>query len=286
MEKSATGDGTRVMSYHEFDELLGMMVQEGETYKTTLPQDWLQGRTAFGGLSAALCFEAAQRAGEELPPLRSAHFAFIGPAAGELTMTPTLLRRGKSAAYYGVDQIGEKGMATRALLCFGAERPSAIDHIDLPAPNVPPAEECGSLWPPMTPEEEAEAAKRPKHFGQHFEQLYAGGSRPRTEDKDPMIQVWVRHKDEETASSMVRLIALADAMPAASFLLFPERAPFSTMTWSIDVLTDDLTCKSGWWLAQSRAEATSQGYSAQAMTMWNDEGRPVLAMRQTVAIFI
>ncbi|MGB0922233.1 MAG: thioesterase family protein [Alphaproteobacteria bacterium] len=274
------------MSYHEFDELLGMMTQEGETHKVTLPEDWLQGRTAFGGLSAALCYEAAVRAGDDLPPLRSAQFAFIGPAAGELTMTPTLLRRGKSAAYFGVDQIGEKGMATRAMLCFGAERPSAVDHTDIPAPQVPKAEECRSLWPPMTPEEEAEAAKRPKSFGQHFEQLYAGGTRPFGDGKDPMIQLWIRHKDDVTASSMVRLVALADAMPAASFLLFPERAPFSTMTWAIDVLTDDITCKSGWWLAESRAEATTHGYSAQKMTMWNDEGKPVLAMRQTVAIFI
>ena len=76
-----------------------------------LPDDWLQGRTAFGGLSAALCWEAAQRVGDALPPLRSAQFAFVGPAGGRLRIEPTLLRRGKSAAFYSVDLHGDDVLA-------------------------------------------------------------------------------------------------------------------------------------------------------------------------------
>lgn len=284
MERQATCDGECVMAFHTFADLLTTISQEQENYKVTLPDDWLQGRTAYGGLSAALCYETALRAGDDLPPLRSAQFSFIGPAAGELTMTPSLLRRGKSAAYYGVDQMGEKGHATRALLCFGATRASAIDHTDHPAPDVPKAEASEPLWPPQ-PLEDA-AANQSKSFTQHFEQRYAGGSHPRSNDKDPHLQVWLRHADDVHESSMARLIALADALPAASVILFPDRAPFSTMTWSIDVLTDAPKSASGWWLVESRAEATTQGYSAQAMTLWNDEGKPILVMRQTVAIFI
>lgn len=273
------------MSFIEFNDLLASVEGEGETYSVTLPQDWLQGRTAYGGLSAALCYEAAKRAGEDLPPLRSAQFSFVGPAAGRLTMTPTLLRRGKSAAYYGVDQVGEAGFATRAMLCFGAERQSAIDHADLPAPDVPPVDQCGPLWQP-TPEEIAAAANMPKSFTQHFEQRYAGGSRPRSDDKDPVMQLWLKHNDDMRGPTPARLIALADALPAASIILFPDRAPFSTMTWAIDMLTDKPQSASGWWLVESRAQVTRQGYSAQAMTMWNDAGEPIMAMRQSVAIFI
>ena len=98
--------------------------------------------------------------------------------------------------------------------------------------------------------------------------------------------LWLKHRDHVATSSMAGQIALADALPTAAITLFPDRAPFSTMTWAIDVLTDSPDSKSGWWLIESRADATTQGYASQTMTMWNDEGAPVLAMRQTVAIFI
>ena len=97
----------------------------------------MQGRTAYGGLSAALCYEVASRVAEDLPPLRSAQFAFIGPAICELRLTPTLLRRGKSAAFYGVDMVCDAGVAARALLYFGAERPSEQNFLDIPTSDVP-----------------------------------------------------------------------------------------------------------------------------------------------------
>jgi hypothetical protein len=52
-----------------------------------------QGRTTYGGCSAALCLEAAKRllrdqrhssGAAELPPLRSAQVAFVGPAGGDV----------------------------------------------------------------------------------------------------------------------------------------------------------------------------------------------------------
>ena len=51
-----------------------------------IPQTWHQGRTAYGGFSAALALEAARLIGGEqlgegkLPPLRSALVSFAGGA--------------------------------------------------------------------------------------------------------------------------------------------------------------------------------------------------------------
>jgi len=44
----------------DFASLLSAMERDARSYYVTLPDDWLQGRTAFGGLSAALCWEAIQ----------------------------------------------------------------------------------------------------------------------------------------------------------------------------------------------------------------------------------
>jgi hypothetical protein len=57
------------------------------------------------------------------------------------------------------------------------------------------------------------------------------------------------------------------------------------MTWSIDMLTDEITTDDGWWLIRNVAEQIAGGYSSQAMTLWNRNGRPIMASRQNIAVF-
>ena len=265
------------MSGTSFVALLdGLSESDGE-FKVTLPEDWLQGRTAYGGLSAALCYEAAVRSTPDLPPLRSAQFAFIGPAIGELTVVPALLRRGKSAAFYGVDLWGEAGVAARALLCFGAERESEQTFMDVDVPEVPAWEESRDFF----------NRRGTPGFTQHFRGRMARGANPCTPDADPDMWVWLSHEDPESLpDTLTPVLALADALPPAIMIPFSAPAPVSTMTWAIDVLTDSPKSETGRWLLRSVAESAGHGYSAQAMTLWNDKREPIMAMRQTVAIFI
>jgi acyl-CoA thioesterase len=258
-----------------FCELLASIVQDGDIFRTTLTDDWLQGRTAYGGLSAALCLEAALRAVPDLPPLRSAQFTFIGPASGPLTVTTSVLRRGKSTAFVGADLAGEAGMATRAVLSFGVARPSAIVYSDLPMPKAASIDGSPSFF----------GDKSIINFQQQFESRMAGGARPITPDAAPQYLIWFRHRDPKAREGIVPLIALADAPPPAAMVLFNAFAPISTMTWTVDVLDDAPSTRDGWWLVQSRAEAAHQGYSPQAMTVWNAEGKPAISARQNVAIF-
>lgn len=241
----------------------------------TLPADWLQGRTAYGGLSAALCLESTLRLLPNLPPLRSAQFSFIGPATGTLRITPRLLRQGKSAAFTSVDLDGESGLAVRGTLCFGLERPMAHGYDKHAMPALPPKEACPSFytWP-----------QRP-NFMSHFEGRLAAGGAPISSNARPRMLVWLRHQDDEAASSLVSLLALADALPPASFASFAEVVPISTMTWSIDMLDSDPASASGWWLVEAEAETIREGYSAQTTVIWHPDGRPILSARQNVAIF-
>jgi len=261
----------------EFTALLSAMTEESGTFRAFLTDDWLQGRTAYGGLSAALCLEAARRAVPDLPPLRSAQFALIGPASGPLSMTPTVLRRGKSAVFVNVDLTGEAGLAVRAVLSFGVARPSTIAHSALPMPAVARIADS----PPFFPQD-----RSPISFQQHFESRIAGGTRPVTPGARPEYRIWFRHRDAQAREGIVPLIALADAPPPAIMAMFPQFAPISTMTWSIDMLTDNPRTTDGWWLIQSVATTAHQGYSTQAMMVWNAGGEPVLVHSQNVAIFV
>jgi len=259
----------------EFTELLAAVERTDTGWTSTVTDDWLQGRTLYGGLSAALSLNAAMLAFNGLPPLRSAQVTFIGPATGAVTASPSMLRQGKSAAYVGVDLVGEAGLAARAVFTFGAARQSAFCERRLAAPDAPPPEACEPFF----------GLARPT-FSHHFDAVSAGRSRPVTGAADPDYLVWLRHKDPAARSGVLGLLALADATPPAAMAMFSAGAPISTMTWMVDILADpDDLGGDGWLLLESRAEMVCEGYSAQPMALWTRDGRPLIAARQCVAVF-
>jgi acyl-CoA thioesterase len=267
--------GTDAASRTAFSTMLAALTVADGSCTIALPDDWLQGRTAYGGLSAALCLQACERLLPALPPLRSAQLAFVGPATGALRITPAVLRQGKSATFVGVDLSGDAGLAVRATFCFGAGRDLPHDHRGHAMPAVPAPQECPDyfVWAP-----------RP-NFMSHFDGRLASGGLPLGGAARPQMQVWLRHRDTATTGTAVSLLALADALPPPSFARFTEGVPISTMTWAVDLLDAQPHSASGWWLVHSEAETIADGYSAQTAVIWQPDGRAVLSARQTVAIF-
>lgn len=258
-----------------FSEVLAALVGNGADGLHVDPSDdWRQGRTLFGGLSAALCYAACERLLPDLPPLRSAQIAYIGPSAGEALLRPAVLRQGKSVTFMACDLIAGGGVATRALFVFGGARPSAFVQDAPPPPSIADPEDCEPLFREGRPT-----------FTQHFDQRLAGGARPVVgADKGEML-VWVRHLDPEAPPSLASLVALGDALPPASMPRLSAPAAISTISWQFDVIDAARFDVRGWHLLKSSDEATGQGYSSQTMAMWNAAGAPMLLGRQSVAVF-
>jgi acyl-CoA thioesterase len=253
------------------------LVPEGEHYVIQAPEDWGQGRTLYGGMTAALAYEAVKRAHGELDPLRAAQFAFIGPATGRLRFGATLLRRGRSSAIVAADCLNDEGAAARALFAFGAARESGLAHDFLAMPEVPAPDACGPF--------RKEGAGAPRGFWNNFETRLASGGRlleqaaPR-----PEFAVWTRFLDAGGADPVTALLAIADCLPPAAMVHFPKLAPISTITWSIDIARAPPSA-GGWRLLRSSSELAGEGYSQQNMAMWSEAGELLAAGRQTVAIF-
>ncbi|MFZ5617169.1 MAG: acyl-CoA thioesterase [Pseudomonadota bacterium] len=243
--------------------------------KGRVAENWLQGRTLYGGMTAALCLEGALRAFPQLPPLRSAQISFIGPAEGALTVSASILRQGKSVTFAGADLVGEKGLAARAVFAFGAVRTSMFAAHFAPSPPLPGPDEALFYFP----------TDIGPAFARNFDVRLAKGGIPFTSSKDHDHFLWVRHRDER-AASVSALLALADMPPSAVMPMFPQMAPISSMMWSMNFLTDHPSTDDGWWLLESRAENAAEGYSSQDMFVWNSAGAPVIAGRQSVAIFL
>lgn len=259
-----------------FTEFLSALAPIEGGLGVTATDDWLQGRTLYGGASAALCLEAALRTIDDLPPLRAAQFAFVGPGSGALEIRPTVLRRGKSMSFIGVDLTGEAGIATRALLGFGAARTSTVTYDGLPMPDAPDPARCTDFF---------RGGPRP-NFAHQFEMLDAGGGIPFSMGENPEYKLWLRHRDREAGLGMTALIAMADAPPPAAMVRFSSFGPISTVTWAMEILNDPPAGGDGWCLMISRAETVAEGYSSQAMYLWAADGTPLMTARQSVAIFV
>lgn len=257
-----------------FTNLMSSLAPREAGYGAVIGADWAQGRTTFGGLTAALCLETALRTHPGLPPLRSAQIAFIGPAGGAVAMTSKILRAGRTMTYVEADLSAEKGPATRALFAFGETRASAFDRRFIP--DTVPARP--GACPDYIPEGMGPS------FAQHFEQKLVKGGRPITGSSEHDHFIWIRHRDP-AARSIPALLALADMPPPAVMPMFKTPAPISSVTWIVNLLCAAPETEDGWWLVETRAETAAEGYSSQDMIVWNMQGAAVIAARQQVAIF-
>ncbi|MCD9086855.1 thioesterase family protein [Stenotrophomonas sp. SY1] len=241
-----------------------------------LPDDWRQGRTAYGGILTALAVAAAMTTySGQMPPLRSVQVTFIGPAVGQLEFRPQVLREGKSVVNVGVDVIAEGALAARLALVFGRSRDSAIAHDFGPLPAVPGPEACREFNMSGMPFAPA--------FTRNFVMRPAGGAQPISGATHPELLIWMRHVDASGVDPAVALVAMADALPPAAFTSFTAAAPISSINWSFDML--EPVPVGEWFLLRSFSEHARDGYSSQDMQVWNAQGQLLLRGRQSVAVF-
>ena len=259
-----------------FQETLDSLTPDGAALTIDAPEDWAQGRTLYGGMTAALAYRALEGAYPALPPLRSAQFTFIGPAAGTLRFTTEILRQGKSSAVIGAECRNADGVAARATFVFGTPRESVIAHDLTPRDIVPRPEACEPFHKTSKP--------LPGFLGR-FEFRSAAGSRLFEPENRPEFAVWVRFRDGAGDDPVAALLAIGDALPCAAMATFPKPAPISTMTWQIDLHRAPPE-GDGWYLVWSASEHAADGYSVQNMRVCDAAGDPIATARQVVAIFI
>ncbi|CAN5776959.1 thioesterase family protein [soil metagenome] len=240
-------------------------------FRTAIPADWLQGRTSYGGLSSALALHAAQQSEPDLPPLRSAQVAFIGPLSGEVNVTATRLRRGRNAAFIQADIVSEAGLGFRATFVFMSDQVSGID-LDgrLRSPHRPPARDATLYTGPD------------EFFTGNFNFL---DLKDEAKGEAEWLR-WARLRAPDGLDPMVQVLAVADALPPAAFkLLGKQPAPISSLTWIVNLLTATPATTDGWWLLSATSDHAKHGCSSQSMTLWNADGQPIAQGMQSVAIF-
>lgn len=237
-----------------------------------VPANWHQGRTAFGGFSAVMALASARQVADDLPPLRSAQFAFVAPIAGQVAAEAQVLRRGRNAGFVEVRLRGSEGVGLCATLLFAQDRDFALDYQQLPAPDT------------LEPEATAPRPHKPQAtlFTGHMD--YRPALREKVAGR-PEVARWVRLREREGLDAASEILSIGDALPPPGLMLLDEPKPASSFNWSINILEAHPQTRDGWWLVSSQTSSMLRGICSQQMTVWNRDGKPVAQSIQSVGIF-
>ncbi|MDU0356059.1 thioesterase family protein [Paraglaciecola aquimarina] len=162
-----------------------MSQQAKLTATLSVPESWSQGRTLFGGLSAALTFHGMKHAISHELKLRSLNTSFVGPIE---VNTPfeidiEVLRKGKNVTQIlGKITQKNKNMLT-AIASFGIARESKVDIKNSQQHCMPLPTKANFL--PQIPK------VTPKYMAQ-FQLAKTQGGWPFTGSKRSDVQGWMR----------------------------------------------------------------------------------------------
>ncbi|PEQ11456.1 hypothetical protein B2G71_16620 [Novosphingobium sp. PC22D] len=257
-----------------FPEVLAGAVAAGGGRAVTVPATWHQGRTAYGGFSAALALDEAQRVGGgEMPPLRSAQISMIAPLFGNVEVSAQVVRRGRNATWVEARIVGEMGLGLTASFVFMGpiESALAVDRQAMPEDVIAPGEAS-------TLSRERGAVFLRNNFEVRF-------ARPKMPERVPEMCWWVRLDDRAGLDPMVELLLCADALPPGAMSILGPSVPVSTMQWHVNALTARPETRDGWWLLRSTGDYAHAGCSSQTMALWNGQGESVAAGMQSIALF-
>jgi acyl-CoA thioesterase len=252
--------------------ILGQFDGNKSPFPVSIPSGWHQGRTAYGGFSAALGYAAAKAAGDDLPPLQSAQIAFAGPLAGDVTVSAALLRRGRNTAFVRSEiQSGEE-TGLSCTFIFMNRRDSQIQYKGLNQPDFPPI-----------PKSDQVRSGPPEFFTSQMQypdkRLDLGMGTAR-------LANWHRLTERNGLDPIAELLCIGDALPPSAMGLMREKGMVSSMNWHVNMLTDAPNTRDGWWYLESETHHAANGASSQYMTVWNSDGDPVMTGMQSVAIFV
>jgi acyl-CoA thioesterase II len=265
------------------DELISQTKQymNAEQGKSPLiiSKDWAQGRTAYGGVSAALIYAAIKEKVSEDRLLRSFTCNFIGPLSCDqpFDIEVEILRQGKNATQVLAKAIQEDKVCALVQACFGVARQSKIkvENLDTHQMSLPKKAKFFPQIPKVTPK-----------FLRHLDLAIEDGGLPFTGSTKSHLHGWMRFSQSPKELTDTHLIALIDAWPPTTLQMLRWPAPASSMSWNVEFIHPHTNFKPDDWLAyQSNTRQAADGYAHTEANIWDAQGELIAISRQAVAVF-
>ncbi len=258
-----------------FSQAMRGVTRDGDSWRAEVGADWLQGRSAFGGLQAALGLRAMRDLVPAALALRTLQVTFLAPVrAGSVAIRAACLRRGSSTMHIEAGLYAGEQLLCRLLGVFGSARPSALGL----QPKQP------ALAAPAAPEVPYIPVLMPA-FLQQFRVRWLRGDLPFSggTQREAVVQVSLR---DNGPPDETHVVAFADFIPPLALGMFTQPTAGSSLTWMLELLRDrydDLGLDD--WRIDAALLAAHDGYTSQSMMLWGPHGEPVALSRQSMVVF-
>jgi acyl-CoA thioesterase len=273
------------MTLTPLSSLLAERQHQGTTVHFAVPEDWLQGRTSFGGLISTFTVQAMRDVAASGWPaqvsLRALQTNFIAPVeAGRLTVSVHVLREGKSVRQVQATVTQRDEVAALMVGVFGSDRETSVPAL---LPTRPPTgKEVDDIKPfPFV------AGRRP-NFTAHLDMRWGDGAPPFTgvDTWNADLHLRLLDSDAATLSPELMTVLMSDASPTPVMSRFKTPTPASSVSWSLELrplsLQEPLE---GWWRADNRTIAASGGYVNQKSMLWAPSGALAALAYQVVTVY-
>lgn len=267
-----------------FSELLARRERDAAVARFEVPDDWLQGRTTFGGLIAACAVQAmrdiAGSAWGADVSLLALQTSFVGPVGlGAMEVAVQTLREGRNLRQLQATVTQQGQTAAVLLAVFGVPRETVLPPLDPQQPVVerhPSTLPALPFLPGVTP-----------NFTQHVDFRWAEGQPPFTGGDFWHSRIHVRLKDAQPAPAELLAVMLADAAPTPALTRLTQRSPASSVTWALELAAlgsagDD---RAGYWRIDKDTRAAAGGYVNETTRLWTPQGRLAAHGYQVVAVY-
>lgn len=249
-----------------------------------VPEGWLQGRGAWGGLVIAASVNAAESTQKSIDASRrvrnvTSHL-FGALPAGPACIEVACLRAGSAMTTWSVRITGSDGvLASQAVVITGTQRAADVEEpwgtAVMPeladwrlVPEVP-------VVPPLGPE-----------FGAHLKYRPTAGI-PGS-GASPEGRGWVSAAPDSEFGSVWTtglVLGLVDAWWPASYVAMSALRPMATVSFSAHLLVDPATLDVEQPLAfESWVSAMEHGFTSETRRLWSPDGRLVVENHQSIVV--
>lgn len=261
-----------------FSSLLGPAATSMDP-QVSAPASWSQGRTLTGGLIAAWLYRAMATRVAPDRQLRAFNISFVEPVEPKIDCRIEVrkLREGRAASQMEARGVQADSIRAVALASFGGRRNSGVEIAAEPIPGLPPPDACRVY--PYKPGISSS-------YIQHFDFRWGIGQMPFTGARSRAMGGWIRYARSQPEITEAQIFGLTDAWPPAILSWLSERAPISTLNWSMNFIQPlpDLD-PDGWFAYRADIQHAGEGYSQIDSCLWSEKGDLLALSRQAVAIF-
>ncbi|WP_211242714.1 acyl-CoA thioesterase [Sinimarinibacterium sp. CAU 1509] len=257
-------------------EVLNTVRGDSGRHSAIVGNDWLQGRTLFGGLQVALIVRALRASAPAEVPLRVIQATFIAPVpAGEVQIQTRLLRVGKSVMHCEGRIVAGDQTLCLVMAIFGRGRDSSL-HLAQTLPVDPDASTAREIpyVEGITPA-----------FTKHYRMRWIAGGTPFTGATEAKTRVLVRNRQPQPLDEC-HLLGYADVIPSPALSMLRRPSPASSLTWTLELFRHkDDDDPSADWCMDAEVTQAADGYLAQTAALYAPDGTLAALSRQCVVAF-